>query len=103
MERAVVSRVFQVTEADVERSTTLEADDVGRWVFLCAGTLQGFCESRDECEQIEAEAMRPPPGPPPCPTCGGARRQCETGGDGCWHCDTCDAAGRAAVSPPGAP
>lgn len=40
---------------------------------------------------------------PRCPSCGGERRQCETGGPGCWHCDTCDDAGRENVSPPGAP
>jgi hypothetical protein len=66
-------------------------------IFIEHAPTEGVdLDNDDYAEWLAAE-------PPPCPTCGSARRQCETGGDGCWHCDTCDAAGREPLSPPGSP
>ena len=40
--------VFQLTQADVERSSTLEPEDVGTWCFLVRGCLFGFFPTREE-------------------------------------------------------
>ena len=40
--------VFQLTQADIERSSTLEPEDVGTWCFLVRGCLFGFFPTREE-------------------------------------------------------
>jgi hypothetical protein len=42
--------VYQLTQDDVDRSSTLEPCDVGLWVYVVTGTLQGFCATRLEAE-----------------------------------------------------
>jgi hypothetical protein len=40
--------IFQLTQADIDRSSTLDADDVGKWCFLVRGCLFGFFPTREE-------------------------------------------------------
>lgn len=42
--------IVQITDADVQRSSTLEAEDVGRWCFVLNEALVGFYASREEAE-----------------------------------------------------
>lgn len=46
--------IYQLTEEDVERSSTLEPTDIGKWCFLVCGCHQGFFDSRDELESFLA-------------------------------------------------
>ena len=43
--------MFQITEEDVERSSSLDKNDIGKWCFIIAGTYQGFCNTREEAEE----------------------------------------------------
>ena len=40
--------VFQLTQVDVERSSTLEPEDVGTWCFIVNGCFFGFFPTREE-------------------------------------------------------
>ena len=42
----------QITEEDVERSSTLEPEDVGKGCLIIHGTFQGFWESKPDSETI---------------------------------------------------
>lgn len=44
--------VFQLTEEQVERSSTLEVSDVGKWCFVLKGCIQGFKDTAEEAEQL---------------------------------------------------
>lgn len=34
--------IFQITQADIDVSSTLEAEDLGKWCFICQGCIVGF-------------------------------------------------------------
>ena len=40
--------VFQVSQDDVDRSSTLDQDDLGKWCFVLNATIQGFCSTQSE-------------------------------------------------------
>lgn len=40
--------VFQITKEMVERSSTLEKEDIGLWCFLVRGRYHGFCSTKGE-------------------------------------------------------
>jgi hypothetical protein len=41
---------FQVTEEDVERSSSLESSDIGKWCYLVQGRWHGFFNTQEEAE-----------------------------------------------------
>ena len=41
-------QIFQISLEDVERSSTLEPEDIGLWCFIINGCIQGFARSREE-------------------------------------------------------
>ena len=43
--------IFQITEEDLEWSSTLEPGDVGLWCWIESGCYQGFCDSREKAEE----------------------------------------------------
>lgn len=43
--------VVQLTAEDIERSSTLEPQDQGKWCFIVSGTLQGFFVERADAER----------------------------------------------------
>ena len=43
--------IFQIDTTMIERSSTLEERDIGKWCFLVDGTYQGFYRSRREAEK----------------------------------------------------
>lgn len=45
--------IVQITLEDVERSSTLEPEDIGKWCVVIAGTFQGFCDTRAEAEALK--------------------------------------------------
>lgn len=49
--------VFQLTEEDVVRSSTLDPEDVGKWCFLMNGCIMGFFDSREECADRVANLL----------------------------------------------
>lgn len=36
----MISKVFQISEEDVERGSTMEPEDIGKWAFLVNGGYQ---------------------------------------------------------------
>ena len=40
--------IYQLTEEDVYRSSTLEPEDAGKWITVINGCYYGFWESREE-------------------------------------------------------
>jgi hypothetical protein len=45
--------IFEISEDDVERSSTLEPEDIGKWCFCVRGTFQGFCDTREKAEALK--------------------------------------------------
>ena len=43
-------RIFQLTAEDVERSSTLEPADIGKWCYLNNGGIEGFFATKEEAE-----------------------------------------------------
>ena len=43
--------VVQLTAEDIERSSTLEPQDQGKWCFIVSGTLLGFFVERADAER----------------------------------------------------
>jgi len=43
--------IFQLTEEDVERSSTLEPEDIGKWCYLINGCIMGFHNTKEEAEK----------------------------------------------------
>lgn len=48
--------VFQITKEMVERSSTLEPQDVGLWCFIIRGYYHGFCSTKGEA-YLRAKAI----------------------------------------------
>jgi hypothetical protein len=49
--------VVQLTAEDIERSSTLEPQDQGKWCFIVSGTLQGFFVERADAERRVAQLL----------------------------------------------
>jgi len=47
--------VFQLTQADIDRSSTLDAEDVGTWCFIINGCFFGFFPTREAAERLAAQ------------------------------------------------
>ncbi len=54
----MISEPQQITEDDVERSSTLEQEDIGKWVLIVNGTCQGFWATRQEAVDAKKEIER---------------------------------------------
>lgn len=44
--------IFQIAQEDIDRSSTLDQEDLGKWVYIMNGCIMGFAESRDELEDM---------------------------------------------------
>lgn len=49
--------VVQLTAEDIERSSTLEPQDQGKWCFIVSGTLLGFFVERADAERRVAQLL----------------------------------------------
>jgi hypothetical protein len=49
--------VVQLTAEDIERSSTLEPQDQGKWCFIVAATLQGFFVERADAERQATQLL----------------------------------------------
>lgn len=47
-----MSTIVKISEEDVERSSTLEPEDIGKFCLVINGTFQGFWESKPDQETI---------------------------------------------------
>lgn len=47
-------RIVQIDHDDVERSSTLEAEDAGKWCLLINGAYQGFWDTYEEAAKAKA-------------------------------------------------
>ncbi len=52
-------QIFQLTEEDVLRSSTLDDSDVGKWAWVSNGCLMGFTDTHDEAVDMLTNC-RPP-------------------------------------------
>ena len=51
--------IFQITEDDVDHSSTLDREDIGKWAFILNGCIQiTECKSRDEVIEKVTYCMR---------------------------------------------
>jgi len=48
---SVLFPIVQLTAEDIERSSTLEPQDQGKWCFIVSGTLLGFFVERADAER----------------------------------------------------
>lgn len=44
--------IFQIDTMMIDRSSTLEESDLGKFCFLVNGAICGFCETRQEAESL---------------------------------------------------
>lgn len=51
--------IYQLTQEDVDRSSTLDPSDVGKWVWVMNGCICGFTDTREEAEDMLTR-HRPP-------------------------------------------
>jgi hypothetical protein len=49
--------VYKLSTEDVARSTSLEAADVSKWGFLIQGSLMGFYDTQEECQDRVRQLM----------------------------------------------
>jgi hypothetical protein len=40
--------IYQLSQEDVDRSSTLDPSDVGKWVWIMSGCICGFTDTREE-------------------------------------------------------
>jgi len=52
-------QIYQLTEDDLGRSSTLEDCDLGKWVWVMNGCICGFTDTREEAEDMLTR-HRPP-------------------------------------------
>lgn len=45
-------QIYQLTIDDVARSSTLDDRDVGKWVWVANGCIQGFTDTREEAADM---------------------------------------------------
>lgn len=43
-------KVFQLTQEDIDRSSTLDDKDLGKWCYIIRGCIEGFHDTREEAE-----------------------------------------------------
>jgi hypothetical protein len=43
---------IRLTRQTVLRSSTLERQDIGKWVFMVNGAMHGFCNTKAEAQQM---------------------------------------------------
>lgn len=43
--------LFQLTAEHIDRSDTLEAEDIGKWCFVLNGCFQGFWTDYEEAQK----------------------------------------------------
>lgn len=55
-----MTKAHQITEEDVDRSSTLERSDVGRWTVQVQGTVV-FCENEAVARQLAARIAQERP------------------------------------------
>ena len=44
--------IIKITTDEVELSSTLETDDIGYWCLLVNGSYQGFCDTKEEVQEL---------------------------------------------------
>ena len=44
----MITRPYRLTTDDVERSSTLDKEDIGKWVYEIDGAVHGFTDTIDE-------------------------------------------------------
>ena len=47
--------VFQIAQEDIERSSTLDDEDLGKWCFIVRGCFFGFFPTREEAERLASQ------------------------------------------------
>ncbi len=47
----MITYIFQITEFDIERNSTLEDSDLGKWCFLNKGCYEGFYNSKQKLQE----------------------------------------------------
>lgn len=52
-------QIHQLTADDIARSSTLEPEDVGKWVWVANGCLQGFADSHEEAQDMLSRLLPP--------------------------------------------
>lgn len=51
--------IYQLTQDDVIRSSTLDDSDVGKWVWVAGGCIMGFTATREEAVDMLTRGLRP--------------------------------------------
>lgn len=51
--------IYQLSEQDVLRSSTLDDRDVGKWVWVANGFIQGFTDTREEAQDMIDRCIPP--------------------------------------------
>lgn len=49
--------IFILTEEDVNRSSTLEKEDIGTWCFMMRGCIMGFYKTESEAHERVDQIM----------------------------------------------
>lgn len=44
-------QIFQLEQDDIDRSSTLEQSDLGKWCYVVQGYIQGFFDTQDEAKE----------------------------------------------------
>ena len=52
-------QIHQLTEEDVIRSSTLDDSDVGKWVWVANGCIQGFTDTHAEAVDMLTNHLPP--------------------------------------------
>ena len=50
-----MNNIFQLTAEDIERSSTLEASDLGLWCFTINGCIFGFARTREAAVKLASQ------------------------------------------------
>jgi hypothetical protein len=43
----MLNTVFQLTSYDIERSSTIELEDLGKWCYVSNGCISGFYDTKE--------------------------------------------------------
>ena len=52
-----IPRVFQLSQYDIDRSSTLEQSDLGTWCYCISGCIEGFHDSKHDAEEFLKTVM----------------------------------------------
>lgn len=44
--------IYQLTEEDIERSSTLNKSDIGKWCYFACGCHQGFFDTKEQLDSL---------------------------------------------------